>query len=119
MSKTANTEKQGGEKIKAWRLFCLSFFPVLILCPALPAFLPACGRYSPLATALGLGSAATSCLAFICCPRRCWLPKLLTLMLLLPAIGLGLDVLKHPFGRFLAANPPLNRALTALVLGRR
>jgi hypothetical protein len=116
MNKNTPMSERAVQDMMAWRLFKWSFFPVLILYPVLPFSRPACGHYPVVAVALGISCAVACSVAFILCPRRCWLPKFLTFLLLWPGIGLGLSVLEGPFANMLASNHKLNRALTAAIL---
>lgn len=63
------------------------------------------GRITLSGVAIGITCSVVCGVAFVRCPRRCVLPKLLTFVFLWPGLLLGLAVVLHLFGGRVALLP--------------
>jgi hypothetical protein len=88
-----------------WRLVCYSLFTVLVVGLLMPNFVRAGGEVSMLGVVLGAAGSFVCSVAFIRCPRRCVVPKLLIFVLLWPALYLGVLSVVGAFGAQLGLLP--------------
>jgi hypothetical protein len=88
-------ERNETDKGIVWSLVWSSFLSVLFSFLFLPMFIRAGGAVGWPGVVLAVTAAAMSAWAFIRCPRRCRLPKLLTFLLLWPGLWLGLFSIRH------------------------
>jgi len=98
MSKTALPTTPRPETARAWRLAGCSLLTVVASWLLLPSFVWAGGKIEPPGIAIMLAVSVVSAVAFVRCPRRCVLPKLITFVLLWPGLFLALSVFIHVFG---------------------